>query len=896
MTRDRTTRRSFLKAGAGAVAATTAAPITLTYDASANSDAAVNVTIKRDNYGVPHVYARNADGMEPTFFGYGFAAAEDRLFQLEMYRRKYHGTTAEVLGAGPDDQWVAFDRASRTNRSGSDVPAQLDALDDRYTNVLEAFADGVNRYIEHVEDETTDRAYHKAFHEYGFRPEPWNREDVAGVYVATMAFFMGFQLETFAAFLRGQLGGMYDADKAASLFDDIVWGEDPGAPTTGEPASEGYQPPFTPPTLSDPTTETDGSTGQGRGGKSTSRRTSEGVPSGGTSAFRLPRSPGATHQSFVEHWHAQARGLDDLGLALKIGSNALAVHGDATESGDAILYGGPQMGFSSPSVMHEVGLHGPDFDVTGSTVAGFPFLMFGHNNHGAFTTTAGLDNLVQTFVETVREDPDGDGYQYEFRGDWYPVEETTESIAVKDGASREVTVRRTRHGVVVDWRPEQGEAVAMARSYEDRELSSWRGLFDPMFADDADSFVEACKPCDYSINWLWADESGDIAYAHQGRYPDWTQVEWDTRLPADGTRHELTDDDYLRLADEEVPFAVVSDPDAHGRPYLANWNNKPAPGWNNGDLSYAWGTDHRVQRIANLTEHRLAATGAVSYGFMKDVVHDIAFVDLRAIRYKGALLDALADADLTTVEAAARDALADWNNHKRGAGDDFMGELPPGFTVFDAFFPRLLEEAFEGTYGPVFEAGRGTFFDYRYGRPLLMRALHPDQAALEPAVDYFDGDPAGALTTAFRAAVSDLRAEFESDDVSAWTRSAAVDELDNMSLFGMPVGVADPGDMPLQNRGTENHFVRLGNDSPEPAEGNRPFVAENVLPPGNSGYVAPDGTKDEHYADQLAEFVAFRYKRLRFTDAEVNRDLESTHTVRPETGSGGSDAAEGRGE
>jgi penicillin amidase len=134
--------------------------------------------------------------------------------------------------------------------------------------------------------------------------------------------------------------------------------------------------------------------------------------------------------------------------------------------------------------------------------------------------------------------------------------------------------------------------------------------------------------------------------------------------------------------------------------------------------------------------------------------------------------------------------------------------------------------------------------------------------------------------------VSDLRAEFGSDDVSAWTRSAAVDELDNMSLFGMPVGVADPGDMPLQKRGTENHFVRLGNDSKASPKANKPFVAENVLPPGNSGYVAPDGTTDEHYADQLQAFVDFRYKRLRFTDAEVNRDLESTRTIRSDGGEG----------
>ena len=49
---------------------------------------AKKVTIIRDNYGIPHVFG---DSMEEVFYGYGYALATDRLFQIEILRRSYYG-------------------------------------------------------------------------------------------------------------------------------------------------------------------------------------------------------------------------------------------------------------------------------------------------------------------------------------------------------------------------------------------------------------------------------------------------------------------------------------------------------------------------------------------------------------------------------------------------------------------------------------------------------------------------------------------------------------------------------------------------------------------------------------------------------------------------------------
>jgi penicillin amidase len=865
---DSISRRTFLKAGTGAVTATGFQDIALAYNGE-NSEKSTQVTIRRDGYGVPHVYAPGADSPEPTFYGFGYALAEDRLYQLEMHRRFYHGTVSAVLGS----DWIEFDKQARVNRSiEPNIETQIETLlPEDQREVVQAFVDGINRFIEHVEE--TNRSFHRGFIENDFRPDEWTVEDAVGIFVATLEFFSNFQLETLDAAVLNSLKSIYDEEKAHALFADIQWGNDPSAPTSAEQPDVGYTPPYTPAGDEAPDDEEPTVTRLGNG---TLNAVSNAAPHG-IGPHRIPTDPEQIHAAEMERLRTLAQGRDALGLPIKLGSNALAVRGDLTESGNALLYGGPQMGFSSPSVMYEIGLHGPDFDVTGSTVAGFPFVMFGHNGSGAFTSTAGLDNAIQTFVESIETDA-GDGPRYRFQGDLYPVETHTETIPVDGAEDATVTIRRTRHGIVTTWKPEKGEAIARTRGYAGMEVLGLRSFYETQFASDVEEFEEAATLGPHPINYLWADESGDIGYFHLGRYPDPNCVDWDLRLPADGTQYELTENEFRSALNGETPFTINPE-----RGYIPQWNNKPVPDWGNGDLSYAWGTDHRVQRITNLVEHRLETEGSISYEFMKEIVYDIAFVDLRAIRYKQPLLDALADADLTETEAAARDALQQWNDFQQASGEDYLGTYPPGYTIFDAFFPKLLDATFSDEFGKAYEMGKGTFFNYRYGRPVLMRALHPEEAALKPAVDYFGGDRNSVMRDAFTSAVEELQGGY-GDDVSSWRADAIVDELDNLALFGMPIGVGDAGNMPFMNRGTENHFVRLDQNSMGNGDAVGHFHAENILPPGNSGYVFPDGTLSKHYADQLDEFIDFEYKPFLFTKSQVARNQESIERLRGKEG------------
>ena len=91
-------------------AAATASSVAPAREAARPTTAAAqrSVTIKRDTWGVPHVYASTVHGL---YYGYGYAVAQDRLFQMEMARRTFTGRVAEVLG----EKHVAFDRSIRAN-------------------------------------------------------------------------------------------------------------------------------------------------------------------------------------------------------------------------------------------------------------------------------------------------------------------------------------------------------------------------------------------------------------------------------------------------------------------------------------------------------------------------------------------------------------------------------------------------------------------------------------------------------------------------------------------------------------------------------------------------------------------------------------------------------------
>ena len=186
---------------------------------------ALDVTIERDAWGMPHVYAGNTYAL---FYGYGHAVAQDRLFQMEMARRSTQGRVAEVLG----EKFVAFDRSIRGNYWPASIHRQIERLPRTGRDILEGYADGMNAWIAAI-GRDPDRLMPRQFDQAGFRPEPWTAFDVAMIFVGTMANrFSDANTEIDNLALLDALRQQHGADQGWQVFEQLKWRVDPKAVTT----------------------------------------------------------------------------------------------------------------------------------------------------------------------------------------------------------------------------------------------------------------------------------------------------------------------------------------------------------------------------------------------------------------------------------------------------------------------------------------------------------------------------------------------------------------------------------------------------------------------------------------------------------------------------------------
>jgi penicillin amidase len=120
------------------------------------------VEVRRDRWGVPHIYAKTSHDL---FFAQGYVVAQDRLWQMEMWRRAGEGRLAEVLGPS----FVERDRTARLLRYRGDMEAEWKSYADDARAIIRAFVEGVNARIAEVRDHPPIE-----FTMLGFSPEPWD--------------------------------------------------------------------------------------------------------------------------------------------------------------------------------------------------------------------------------------------------------------------------------------------------------------------------------------------------------------------------------------------------------------------------------------------------------------------------------------------------------------------------------------------------------------------------------------------------------------------------------------------------------------------------------------------------------------------------------------------------
>jgi len=283
-------------------------------------------------------------------------------------------------------------------------------------------------------------------------------------------------------------------------------------------------------------------------------------------------------------------------------SNNWVVDGRHSSSGKPLLANDPHLGFGAPGFWYLARLKTPGREIAGSTAAGFPLVVIGHNDHIAWGMTTTTSDVEDLFVEKVDpSDPD----RYLTPQGSAPFETRPEKILVRGAAPVDLTVRVTRHGPVLsDALPpgaaDPGYVLALSATFLTPKDRSAEALWYADRATDWPSFRAAWRNfIGPMTNIVYADDSGTIGFIAPGLVPIRGKGEgW---VPAPGWTGESDWQGFIPF--DKLPSAVNP---PSGR--FLSANNKIVPDSYAYFLSRDWDLPNRAERIGAL----LAATPAQS--------------------------------------------------------------------------------------------------------------------------------------------------------------------------------------------------------------------------------------------------------------------------------------------
>lgn len=482
------------------------------------------VRVLRDEWGIPHIYAQNNHDL---FFAQGYVHAQDRMWQMEFWRRIGMGRLAEILGKSA----LESDKFLRTMGFARIAEEELRRMDSQTRDILQAYADGVTAYIQQRKGRLGIEFTLLGLTGAKFEPEPWSPVHTL-TWAKVMAYDLGGNMDS--EIMRAVVLKKFGADAVQQLL----------------PAYRPDHPVIVP--------------------------------------------TGVAWQDVDTSLLAV---LDDVNRfagreVLGTGSNNWVVAGSRTTTGMPLLANDPHLAIQMPSIWYEIGLHGGDFDVVGSSFPGAPGVIIGHNPYIAWGVTNLGPDTQDLFVEKINPNNPN---QYEFKGEWRDMQVIQEEIRVA-GQSEPVslTVRITHHGPIVNdvMGPLPTGTALRWTALEPNTL--FRAVIKLDLARNWDEFRDALRDWDIAgQNFVYADVQGNIGYQSTGKWP--IRAKGDGLMPVPGHTGEYEWLGYVPF--EEMPYlfnpsqgfvvtanhAVVDEK----YPYL---------------VSLEWGSGYRAARITEMIQ------------------------------------------------------------------------------------------------------------------------------------------------------------------------------------------------------------------------------------------------------------------------------------------------------
>ncbi len=429
-----------------------------------------------DKWGVPHIFAQNE---HDAFFVQGFNAARDRMFQIDLWRRRGLGELAEVFGPA----YVEQDKATRLFLYRGDMSVEWQRYGPDAKPVATRFAAGVNAYIDWLAAHPDRLPYE--FRQVGYWPAKWSADDVVRI-----------RSHGLTRNLTSEVARAKVACKSTLEADSIRFGL--------QPQWQPHMPEGLDPCLPDDVLK----------------------------VFNL-----ATQNVHVTRDSLKSADASTTVIAaaenpeeVTEGSNNWVISPDKSATGRAIMANDPHRAYAAPSLRYIQQISAPTLDLIGGGEPSAPGVSIGHNGAIAFGLT--IFNIDQEDLYVYQLNP-ANPREYRYKGRWEPMRIVREQITVRGSAPVTAELAFTRHGPVIYTEQAKHRAFAVRTAWLAPGMSPYFDSVRYMRAKNYAQFKNDLSTWGApTVNQVYADTHGDIGWVPSGLAPK--RPNWDGLLPVPG--------------------------------------------------------------------------------------------------------------------------------------------------------------------------------------------------------------------------------------------------------------------------------------------------------------------------------------------------------------------------
>ncbi|RZL88461.1 MAG: penicillin acylase family protein, partial [Variovorax sp.] len=370
-----------------------------------------------------------------AFLVQGYVAARDRLWQMDLWRKRGLGEMAKDFGPA----WVDGDRAARSVLFRGDMYREWLAYGSDAKRVAEAFTAGINAFVAQVEADPA--LLPEEFRQLGYRPARWSPEDTVRIRHHGLTLNFTGEIDRAQAYCDGKANGARVDWLRRELVPDVRPQVPEGLAVCGLPGAE-LKRAYALATNSP-------------------RFTKDNVKL--LSADLTPEQLLALSDSTLER--------PDANTLASYGSNNWTIAPSMTTTGRPILANDPHRAHGAPSLRYISHLSAPGMDVIGAGEPFLPGISIGHNGRIAFGLTRFYMDQEDLYVYETNA---GNDKEYKYQGRWEPMTKVVDRIAVKGEAQpREVEYWFTRHGPVLA--TDKGRAFALRAAWLEEGMAPYFG-------------------------------------------------------------------------------------------------------------------------------------------------------------------------------------------------------------------------------------------------------------------------------------------------------------------------------------------------------------------------------------------------------------------------------------